>query len=158
MSLVLDNLRPEAQEQVERAARQIGVLPGFLAQRMIEAAFGGSTQDQAFLNTLQQFREADEVQRAHLAPLLRTLVVHAPPLSPSLLAGRSFVTRLPGSPPSVRGDEPQPSPAEPARPFYETATAEEWSREFQAWVDSHSDLPLLPAGAFSREADYEERD
>lgn len=47
--------------------------------------------------------------------------------------------------------------AEAAKPFYETATPEEWSREFLAWAESHRDLPLLPASAFSREADYEER-
>jgi len=37
------------------------------------------------------------------------------------------------------------------RPFYETATAEEWVREFTKWADSHDpNTPALPLEAVSR--------
>ncbi|MDY6783829.1 MAG: hypothetical protein SW833_15015 [Cyanobacteriota bacterium] len=44
-------------------------------------------------------------------------------------------------------------------PFYETATAEEWSIAFREWVDTHRtlNLPTLPNEAISRESIYEER-
>ncbi len=39
------------------------------------------------------------------------------------------------------------------RPFYETATAEEWIRAFRAWADSHDrNTPLLSDYAVSRES------
>lgn len=45
-------------------------------------------------------------------------------------------------------------PQEP--PFYETATAEEWSIAFRQWVDSHRtlNLPTLSDEATSRESIY----
>jgi len=44
------------------------------------------------------------------------------------------------------------------RPFYETATAEEWVREFTKWADSHDpNAPALPLEAVSRESIYEDR-
>lgn len=48
-------------------------------------------------------------------------------------------------------------PQEP--PFYETATAEEWSIAFRQWVDSHHtlNLPTLSDEAISRESIYGER-
>jgi hypothetical protein len=43
------------------------------------------------------------------------------------------------------------------RPFYETATPEEWSRAFRAWADSHErNTPLLSDYAVSRESMYDE--
>ncbi len=44
-------------------------------------------------------------------------------------------------------------------PFYETATAEEWSIAFRQWVDSHRtlNLPTLSDEAISRESIYGER-
>jgi hypothetical protein len=45
------------------------------------------------------------------------------------------------------------SPSE--RPFYETATQEEWVREFTKCADSHDpDIPALPIEAVSRESIY----
>jgi hypothetical protein len=44
-----------------------------------------------------------------------------------------------------------------AAPFYETATLEEWTNEFDAWVDSHPVRQSLPDYAFSRESFYEGR-
>jgi type III secretory pathway component EscR len=43
--------------------------------------------------------------------------------------------------------------------FYQTATAEEWSREFREWVDSHRtlNLPTLSDEAISRESIYGDR-
>lgn len=35
---------------------------------------------------------------------------------------------------------------------------EEWDREFMRWIESHNDLPALPAASFSRESFYEDRD
>ncbi len=45
------------------------------------------------------------------------------------------------------------------RPFYDTATPEEWSAAFREWVDSHRDLnfPPLSDEAISRESIYGER-
>lgn len=49
----------------------------------------------------------------------------------------------------------------PAREYgvlWRTLTAEEWKREFAAWVDSHDrDQPLLSDYAVSREGIYEGR-
>lgn len=41
--------------------------------------------------------------------------------------------------------------------FAETATAEEWMREFQAWADSHDYITAPPADD-SRESIYRERE
>jgi hypothetical protein len=45
------------------------------------------------------------------------------------------------------------------RPFYETATTEEWLVAFREWVDSHRGLnfPSLSDEAISRESIYGER-
>lgn len=45
------------------------------------------------------------------------------------------------------------------RPFYETATPQEWVNAFSEWVESHRDLnlPLLSDQAISRESIYGER-
>src|SRR5215813_5853015 len=41
------------------------------------------------------------------------------------------------------------------RPFYETATQEEWVIEFTKWADSHDpNTPALPIEAVSRESIY----
>jgi hypothetical protein len=41
------------------------------------------------------------------------------------------------------------------RPFYETATPEEWIKEFTKWADSHDpNTPALPIEAVSRESIY----
>ena len=42
------------------------------------------------------------------------------------------------------------------KPFYETATTEEWLAEFHRWLDSHKDknYPVLPDEAYSRENIY----
>jgi hypothetical protein len=45
-------------------------------------------------------------------------------------------------------------------PFYETATTEEWIREFREWTESHQydeDTPILSDEAISRESIYSER-
>jgi hypothetical protein len=48
---------------------------------------------------------------------------------------------------------------ESERPFYETATPQEWVAAFQAWVESHRglNLPTLSDEAISRESIYGER-
>jgi len=48
---------------------------------------------------------------------------------------------------------------ESERPFYETATPEEWVAAFQEWVESHRalNLPTLSDEAISRESIYGER-
>lgn len=45
------------------------------------------------------------------------------------------------------------------KPFYETATTEEWLAEFHKWIESHKDkdYPVLPDEAYSRESIYEDR-
>lgn len=45
------------------------------------------------------------------------------------------------------------------RPFYETATPQEWVSAFSEWVESHRDLnlPLLSDEDISRESIYGER-
>ncbi len=44
------------------------------------------------------------------------------------------------------------------KPFYETATAEEWSKAFLAWADSHDpNIPPLSLEAMSRASIYEDR-
>ncbi len=45
------------------------------------------------------------------------------------------------------------------KPFYETATAEEWIAEFETWIDSHKDknYPSIPDEALRRENMYEDR-
>ena len=45
------------------------------------------------------------------------------------------------------------------KPFYETATTEEWIAEFDKWVDSHKDknYPVLPDEAYDRGNIYEDR-
>jgi hypothetical protein len=52
----------------------------------------------------------------------------------------------------------QPSSAQPSdRPFYETATAEEWVREFTKWAESHGpNTPGLTSEDVSRERMYED--
>jgi hypothetical protein len=48
------------------------------------------------------------------------------------------------------------SPNPTVKPFYETATAEEWSREWRAWAASHSrNTPPLSNEAIERENIYE---
>lgn len=48
-------------------------------------------------------------------------------------------------------------PVEP-RPFYETATPEEWEQEFRSWAASHTDstVPVIPMEALRRENMYED--
>ncbi|PSB49209.1 hypothetical protein C7B80_03150 [Cyanosarcina cf. burmensis CCALA 770] len=45
------------------------------------------------------------------------------------------------------------------RPFYETATSQEWVSAFREWVESHRgwNAPLLADKAISRESIYGER-
>lgn len=54
--------------------------------------------------------------------------------------------------------EPEEVPArgEP-RPFYETATPEQWVAEFDRWVESHPKRQPLPVNAFDRLTFYEGR-
>ncbi|MCC5634888.1 hypothetical protein LC593_03295 [Nostoc sp. CHAB 5844] len=45
------------------------------------------------------------------------------------------------------------------RPFYETATPEEWVKAFREWADSHRrDTPLLSDYAVSRAGIYEDEE
>jgi len=45
------------------------------------------------------------------------------------------------------------------RPFYETATPEEWVIEFTKWADSHDpNTPALQIAAVSRESIYSDSD
>jgi hypothetical protein len=45
------------------------------------------------------------------------------------------------------------------QPFYETATPEEWVREFTKWADSHDpNAPALPIEVVSRESVYSDSD
>ncbi len=55
--------------------------------------------------------------------------------------------RVPGSPPA------------PERPFYETATDEEWLREFHDFLEEFrdNDAPPIPLEALRRENIYEDR-
>ncbi|HZO86989.1 MAG TPA: hypothetical protein VFB38_01520 [Chthonomonadaceae bacterium] len=51
----------------------------------------------------------------------------------------------------------EPSSSRQERPFYETATPEEWERAFLEWTEGHNTLtPLLPSEAFERESIYED--
>lgn len=45
------------------------------------------------------------------------------------------------------------------KPFYETATREEWLAEFYRWIDSHKtkDYPVLLDEAYDRGSIYEDR-
>ena len=54
---------------------------------------------------------------------------------------------------------PRPEGEAGARPFYETATTEEWIREFDAMVASFDDVdaPEIPPEALRRENIYEDR-
>lgn len=56
-------------------------------------------------------------------------------------------------------DETEISPQGEKKPFYETASKEEWLAEFRSWMDSHQDkdYPVLPDEAYSRESIYEDR-
>jgi hypothetical protein len=56
----------------------------------------------------------------------------------------------------TRLQKPQPSTED--RPFYETATPEEWEREFRAWAASHDYItaPVIPMEALRRENLYED--
>lgn len=48
--------------------------------------------------------------------------------------------------------------AERKLPLYESLSAEEWIKQFHAWLDSHDpNLPVLPAEALRREDMYEDR-
>jgi hypothetical protein len=49
--------------------------------------------------------------------------------------------------------------SERERPFYETATPQEWVAAFQEWVESHRELnlPTLSDEAISRESIYGEQ-
>lgn len=43
-------------------------------------------------------------------------------------------------------------------PLFESATQDEWEREFHAWVQAHDrTVPLPSAGSLRREALYEDR-
>jgi len=45
------------------------------------------------------------------------------------------------------------------QPFYETATPEEWVREFTKWADSHDpNTPALPIKAVNWESIYSDSD
>jgi hypothetical protein len=51
-----------------------------------------------------------------------------------------------------------PLQGEDRKPFYETATAEEWAKELRAWAASHDlTTPPLSEEAISRESIYEGR-
>ena len=57
----------------------------------------------------------------------------------------------------VAVDEPAASSIAP-KPFYETATAEQWGEALRAWAASHdSQAPLLSEEAIDRESIYEGR-
>lgn len=50
-------------------------------------------------------------------------------------------------------------PSQQERPFYETATPEEWIVEFRAWADSHErNTPILSDYAVSRESMYDDEE
>jgi hypothetical protein len=46
-------------------------------------------------------------------------------------------------------------PKTQAKPFWATATPEEWVQSFRQWVASHKTGPNLPQEALSRESIYE---
>lgn len=57
----------------------------------------------------------------------------------------------------VKNGTPSPDSQALARPFYETATAEEWVREFTKWAESHGpNTPGLTREDVSREKMYED--
>jgi len=57
----------------------------------------------------------------------------------------------------VMGGTPSPDSQALARPFYETATVEEWVREFTKWAESHGpNTPGLTREDVSRERMYED--
>lgn len=45
---------------------------------------------------------------------------------------------------------------EEEKPFWMTASTEEWVASFKQWVESHTDGPNLPNEAFRRESIYED--
>jgi hypothetical protein len=44
------------------------------------------------------------------------------------------------------------------QPLWKSLSPEEWVREFEAWTESHRDLPVLPPEAYERASSYEGRD
>ncbi len=57
----------------------------------------------------------------------------------------------------VTVDEP-PATNESLKPFYETATPEQWGEALRAWAASHDpNAPLLSAEAINRDSIYEGR-
>ena len=56
-------------------------------------------------------------------------------------------------------DEAETLTEEKEKPFYETATKEEWRAEFRKWMDSHKgkNYPSIPDEALRRENMYEDR-
>ncbi len=70
-------------------------------------------------------------------------------LSPSEYALRALLRDL---------DIPAPAAAGGPRPFYETASHEEWVRAFREWAASHDQTtPPIPLEALRRENMYDDR-
>ncbi len=140
------NLSPDAQARLRRRAEQSGVTAEEAAREVRQAAEQPPASVWGVLGMI----------------LILMLLPHMP-RDPELEAKiaesfQPYVDHL-----LAHGTEEELAMLLPKMPleekfFYETATPEEWSREFLAWAESHRELPTLPPCAFSREADYEDRD
>ncbi len=164
--------------QVEQVAGGLEVSPGDIVRRMIEAAFSHQEEKRLFLDMLALYHDMggeraakllfiiDNVDNAEpgqtriLFPdTLRNYIVHGvAPLQQWRMLQKEWPSGfvpLPDFDPPVDYVLPAPQTTV-SRPFYETATPEEWSREFLAWAESHHDLPQLPPQAYDRAYFYEE--
>lgn len=139
MTLTLDLTREE-ETRLAAAARERGTAPAEVLKRLM---------------------------REHLPP-----VREAPVPNEKALATLREITRLKEGMAETDGSQtdqmlregragamfPRPEQGEGNKPFYETATPEEWSRAWREWATDHSPQPLgLPDEAVSRDSIYEGR-
>jgi hypothetical protein len=66
-----------------------------------------------------------------------------------------FIGAIGSQQPLLAGRQEQRQ-TEEAKPFYETATPEEWCEAFLGWAEGHADLPQLPVQTYDRAYFYED--
>ena len=140
------NLPPDAQARLRWRAEQSGVTAEEAAREVRQAAEQPPASVWGVLGMILILMLLSHMPRD---PELETKIAESfQPYVDHLLANgteEELAMLLPKMPPEEK-------------PFYETATPEEWNKAFLDWAERHRDLPLLPTSAFSREADYEDRD
>jgi hypothetical protein len=88
-----------------------------------------------------------------------TLMIDLPPELESRLREEAAKNGLEASQYVLRLIERQlPSESSRGGSLWDTLSPEEWIREFEAWTESHRDLPVLPPEAYERASFYEGRD